>query len=306
MTALLSAVLVGFGFGGLLIVVSAFRHPRQDLAPEKAEHWLVEHLAARPRLRRLVAGLDRRVVGGASLAIALTIVTLSGAAVGSVFDSLDTNRGFARWDESVANWGAENATATSTSVLDVVTHGGSSIVLLPLMALVGVFDFVRRRRWVIVGFLATAGIGVVIVNNVLKLVVGRERPPVEHLVSASGSSFPSGHSAAAAACWAAMALVLASHVSRRRRPLLTAAAAVVAVSVAASRALLGVHWLTDVLAGLVVGWSWFVLAAMAFGGRIVRLGHPVTEIEEAQSPTAGAPTAGAPTTGVPTTGETVR
>ena len=45
------------------------------------------------------------------------------------------------------------------------------------------------------------------------------------------------------------------------------ALACAAVVVAASRALLGVHWLTDVIAGLALGWGWFLLCALAFGGR---------------------------------------
>ena len=52
---------------------------------------------------------------------------------------------------------------------------------------------------------------------------------------------------------------------------------VIAVAVAASRALLGVHWLTDVIGGLAVGWGWFLLVAIAFGGRAQRLGDPVTD-----------------------------
>src|SRR5215212_1479819 len=54
-----------------------------------------------------------------------------------------------------------------------------------------------------------------------------------------------------------------------RRATLAAVAAVITLAVAASRALLGVHWLTDVLAGMIVGWSWFLLAALVFGGRIL-------------------------------------
>jgi membrane-associated phospholipid phosphatase len=48
----------------------------------------------------------------------------------------------------------------------------------------------------------------------------------------------------------------------------------VAVTVAGTRVLLGVHWLTDVLAGLAVGWAWFALWSIAFGGRLLHFGAP--------------------------------
>jgi membrane-associated phospholipid phosphatase len=35
-----------------------------------------------------------------------------------------------------------------------------------------------------------------------------------------------------------------------------------------------VHWLTDVIAGLIVGWSWFFIVAVIFGGRLQRFGDP--------------------------------
>ena len=54
--------------------------------------------------------------------------------------------------------------------------------------------------------------------------------------------------------------------------MLAGVAAGIAVAVAASRVLLDLHWLTDVIAGLMLGWAWFAVCAIAFGGRILRFG----------------------------------
>jgi membrane-associated phospholipid phosphatase len=242
--------------------------------PEPEERWLVAWLRAHARFGVVARAIDRKVVGGLMLTVALAIVFVTAFVVGLVFDMVDRDNGLARWDAAVADWGSENATAWSTTVLDGLTDLGGSGYLALVCTGVAIYDYVRYRNRNVVVFLIVVLGGVVLINNGLKLIVGRDRPDVAHLVGSSGSSFPSGHSAAAAAAWFALALVIGRYWSRRGRATLAALAAVIVVAVAASRALLGVHWLTDVVAGVAVGWGWFLLVALVFGGRVQRLGEP--------------------------------
>jgi undecaprenyl-diphosphatase len=104
----------------------------------------------------------------------------------------------------------------------------------------------------------------------VKDLVGRLRPTLNPDAAALGPSFPSGHSATAAAFYAATALIIGRSLKRPARQLLIAAAVALAVAVAASRVLLDLHWLSDVIGGLSLGWAWFALCAVAFGGRLLR------------------------------------
>lgn len=248
--------------------------------PAPMERWFVDHVARIPGARRVVHSLDRHVWGGAMVGLAFGAVLGAAALVGWILSTVDDDRGFARFDTAVAEWGSEHATPLSSDVLRLITYLGSSVLLLILMTVVGLVVVWRRagHRWSVLGFLLTVGIGVSLINNALKWMVMRDRPQIDQLVGSGGSSFPSGHSAAAAACWAALALVVSSRMWLRHRRFIAAAAVAIAVLVAASRVLLGVHWLTDVIAGVIVGWTWFFLVALVFGGRLQRFGEPAKRI----------------------------
>jgi membrane-associated phospholipid phosphatase len=245
---------------------------------EVPDSWLVSASHRWPALQRMARNVDRRVWGGATVVLGFGVVLAAALAVGWILSTVDSDRGFARWDESVAEWGSDRADSVTVSVLQAVTHLGGSPWLVATMVVIGVVEWRRRGNATSLWFLLAVGLGILAVNNGLKRWIMRERPPVDHLVGASGSAFPSGHSAAAAACWLAIALVAARWFSRRAWPWLAAIAVGIALAVAASRALLGVHWLTDVLAGLLVGWAWFVVVAVAFGGRLQRLGEPAERL----------------------------
>lgn len=243
---------------------------------------LVDEAHRHPALRRfLLARRDASTATGWLLTMALAVTAALTLTVGLLLEMVQTRQGFARWDDAAAHWGARHTTGAAENVVDVVTQLGSTPVVIGVCAVVAVVEHRRIRTRAVPIFLATVLVSELVVNNVIKVAVGRQRPNVARLVHASGFSFPSGHTAASAAAYAAIALVLGRRRSRRARALLAGAAGGITVAVATSRVLLGAHWLTDVIAGAAVGWACFALCSIAFGGRLLHFGEPVERAEAA-------------------------
>lgn len=251
------------------------------LDTEREERWFVAHAPA--PLRRVLRRAERRTAGGAAVVLLFGVLLISATLVGWILDTTDESRGFARWDQLAAEWGAAHGTEASTRILELITQLGATGWLLIIMALLGAVESYRHRNLAIIGYLATVGLGVSLLNNGLKRLVDRQRPNVLPLSDFSSSSFPSGHSAAAAACWAAIALVTSRHWGRRGRTGAALIAMLITIGVAVSRVLLGVHWVTDVIAGTAVGWAWFFVITLIFGGRILRFGEPADRMARAAS-----------------------
>ena len=150
---------------------------------------------------------------------------------------------------------AADRAAGLTRVTSVLTALGSLVILSPLAALAVVVLWRWNRRPDAL-VLTTVVVGSALLPTVAKLIVGRPRPPVEHLTQVSSSSFPSEHAVQAAAIYLAMALLLGRTWPIVWRRVLVGTAVVIALVVAGSRVYLGVHYPTDVAAGLVVGWIW--------------------------------------------------
>jgi len=232
--------------------------------------------------RRTSTDSDAREAAESSAALLLVGLILAFAMVGLGLLALMVERGvgLASLDDDVERWAAEEAGVWGTRLLVWTTQLGGTWTIVIVASATGVAALVRSRRWSPLLFLATVGVGQFLLSNLIKWLVDRGRPALEPLADFSGPSFPSGHTTAAASTYLAVALILGVFVGRRPRALLIGAAVAIAVAVGCSRALLGVHWLTDVLGGLLLGWSWFALCSIAFGGRRLQFGVVVSDVEE--------------------------
>jgi membrane-associated phospholipid phosphatase len=267
---LLISVLAGLGAAFL-----ARRYPGTATAPSVVEvaREAGEH-ATGPARRRAVraARLDPEKATGLALTLALLVVFLGGvllALLAVVVRSTDVLAGI---DSSVAEWGDRHASAWSHDALTLVTQLGETwVVVLVALVVAGVEISRTRSRWV-APFLLAVILGDKLLTEAVKQFVDRARPTLESVAATLGPSFPSGHTSTAAASWAAFALVAGRWRGRRTWPALAGAAVGIAIAVALSRVLLDVHWLTDVLGGLALGWAWFAACAIAFGGRLLSFG----------------------------------
>src|SRR5579883_1591579 len=141
-----------------------------------------------------------------------------------------------------------------------ITWLGSSggIITLSVLVVAGLW---MLRRYVDLGTYAAVMIGASVMVLTLKVLFHQARPQVfPPLVHESNYSFPSGHSLTSFAVWGFMAWWVVSIEPREAwRWVLGLLSLCVAALVALSRLYLGVHWPTDVLAGMFLAFGWVAL-----------------------------------------------
>lgn len=182
---------------------------------------------------------------------------------------------------------AYDATAASgllEGATKLLTHLGAPLLLQVVAALFAVW-LIRHGHRRSAGYLATCVLGAYALSTLGKITVDRARPVFDEPLSiARGASFPSGHATGSAAFYLAVAVVLLAFVRAERRKWLLAMAIVVPLVVAATRVLLGVHYLTDVTAGLLLGWGWVAACTALFAAWRADAGRPVDVLEEGIDP----------------------
>jgi undecaprenyl-diphosphatase len=205
------------------------------------EHWFRETWPLHPRVvAQLLAAYV--VIAGAWIGLGLLLTgPLDGTAI-------------ARADGRVAEWFVDQRTPLLNTLSQIGSHLSETWVKILVTAVIAMIMLRIWRRWFEAAVVCVALILEALAFVTVTTVVGRERPDVERLDgSPIGSSFPSGHVAAAVA-YAAIAVVVFRHTRNRlARGITVVICLVVPVIVGLSRMYRGMHFLTDVIAGALLG-----------------------------------------------------
>ena len=147
--------------------------------------------------------------------------------------------------------------AEATTILLPITWLGEWTNVMILAVLVSAFLF-RLRQYRLILALSVSTFGSLGFTYLTKLLVERPRP-LYAIILENSSSFPSAHATIAVAFYGFLAYLLFEKTKNKlHHSLIVLAAIILILAIGFSRLYLGVHYLSDVLAGYLVGLAWLI------------------------------------------------
>jgi undecaprenyl-diphosphatase len=191
---------------------------------------------------------------GAQLLVAFVAVVAVFTAVGTLLAETWAPNAITELDQRIAESLADGRTPAKTDAAHWAAFPAETVTKIVVSAVLFLVVLALWRRWqepllIAVSLVFEASAFIVITH-----LVGRPRPDVPRLLdSPVTSSYPSGH-VAAATVYLSLAVIVAWNTRKRWAPVIVAALiAVVVVAVAWARMYQGMHHLSDVVAGVVLG-----------------------------------------------------
>ena len=219
------------------------------------------------------------------LAVAFLLVAIP---FGLLLEQVKTNGSLIRLDTSAARHLHDWVRGSDDLVreLKILTFFGSPAWFYLLVG-PSVLWVWRRGHGRLAVFLVVTTLGGGLLDTVVKEAVGRERPSLlEPVATAHGKSFPSGHAMSSTVAYGALLLVFLPAIGRRYRAAVVAGAVVLVVAIGFSRLALGVHYLSDVIGGYVLGLAWLAASTAAFSTWRVERGRTPVDVGEGLEPEA--------------------
>lgn len=146
----------------------------------------------------------------------------------------------------------------------VITLLGNKYILLSAMGIIAIFLLLRKKFWAAwhLAFIVTI---TVISAALLKHYVDSPRPGI---LSFNKNSFPSAHAALSIGCYGFLGVILARDLSKHWRVAIFSLVVCICALVIATRLYLGVHWVTDVIAGSLLGFICASIVTISYCRRI--------------------------------------
>lgn len=175
-----------------------------------------------------------------------------------------------------------------TNFVQSFTLIGNAQGIIPLTIIIaGIFYYISRKwqisLWAVFTILVGAGPVVALVKNIIQ----RARPSyVPHLVDQGGYSFPSGHATGAVLAWGTLAFLIWYYFKDKypkMMPYSIGFTFFMVVAISASRLYLGVHYLSDIIAGWSIGATWLILCLNYFNLFIADKSSLENEIKDPNS-----------------------
>ncbi len=260
-----------------------------SLTPEqRSERRLRASALPRPLLELFRTAADRThtLVGAVGVfLIAGFVVAVTGTVLFAELAEHVRAGGTTAFDDAVLTWlGTQHTPLLDTIMLEFTAIGTGSVVLM-IAGISGMFLYLTRHKYSALLLLVSTAGGIAL-NAVLKLGFHRPRPHIiEWGTQAVSSSFPSGHAMNAAIVYGTVAYLAARLQKRLRWKIATLVTALILIAgTCLSRVYLGVHYPTDVAAGVVIGLAWAGLCMAALESLQILAMRRAPEILESEEP----------------------
>ena len=213
-----------------------------------------------PRFGRTVPALLLTAPTRLPLLAGTGAVVLLFAAQAGVVDTVADSAGAGLLDRLVWAWFVAHRDPALDQVMIAVSTVGNTVGM-GVLALIGAAVLWRLRHRVEAALVVISAAGSSLLITGFKNLYGRGRPPVaQQLTAENTAALPSGHSLGSMVVLGVLATVVVLLVRRPVVQLLAVVAAAAGiVAIGSSRLYLGVHWMTDVLTGWLLGGAWLAL-----------------------------------------------
>lgn len=224
--------------------------------------------------------LDPAAKYGLRLTLFLLAVTLVAVPFAYLTVEITNDDDVVEFDKAVAEklFELKQRSPSWTTVLNGISMLGHPVWFWVLVGGVAIYLWVRHRRR-LVAFLLTSTLGGSVINTAVKVSINRPRPTFRDpsaITFQEGKSFPSGHAMSSTIAYGAILLIFLPLIPQRYRRWAVGGVVTLVALVGMSRLGLGVHYISDVIGGFLLGIAWLTASTAAFSlWRVDRGRRPV-------------------------------